>query len=75
MGHGNHGSSHGQMDMSQYNGSYNNMMPSGGLDINNLHTINMNLGSFTPNMLNNHQSSGSNSNMGQSQSMQMFLQQ
>ena len=74
MNHGNHGSNHTPVDMAQYNGSYNNMIPSAGLDINNLHTINMNLGSFTPNM--QHQASGSGSqNMSQSQQMQMFLQQ
>jgi len=53
MNHGNsaHGTSHTPVDMTQYNGSYNNMVPSAGLDINNLNTIHMNLGSFTPNMM------------------------
>ena len=51
MNHANHGSSHTPVDMAQYNGSYNNMIPSAGLDINNLHNINMNLGTFTPNMM------------------------
>mgnify|MGYP000061515510 CR=1 FL=1 len=61
MNHANHGSSHTPVDMAQYNGSYNNMIPSAGLDINNLHNINMNLGTFTPNMMSGqHQTSGSN---------------
>jgi hypothetical protein len=64
MNHGTHASSHTPVDMAQYNGSYNNMIPSAGLDINNLHNINMNLGTFTPNMMNNgqqHPTTGTNS--------------
>jgi hypothetical protein len=46
----NHGSgSHAPVDMSQYNGSYNNMMHGDINGINQNSLIHMNLGSFTPN--------------------------
>lgn len=75
MNHG-HGSSNTPVDMSQYNSSYNNMMHSGGLDINGINSnslIHMNLGSFTPNnLVSMGQNQSTSHNLSASPSMHMF---
>ena len=70
MVHG-HSQSNTPVDMPHYNSSYN-MMHSGAHDMNGLNTIHMNLGSFTPSMMGQNQTTSHN--LSASPSMQMFLQ-